>query len=278
MDIAGVSAARNLIGLSFAAASSTTYTVSFYVESVSGVTGIVAYASGALGTGGTTNSITAPTSTGRVSYTFTTGTSAGTVDLRFGIGTAANESGSIRISNVQCEAGSFATSYIPTVASQVTRAADTCSIVAPLFAPWYNQSEGTLVAQATIFGLNVTAASGITALSNGTSAENTAMFRSGGANNLTGEMRDGSVTQATFSVTLGSQPFKVALAYATNNTNLAQNGTVQTTDTACTVPTVDRLIIGAVYSAGDFPLNGHIRSIQFYPFRASNNQLQALTT
>jgi hypothetical protein len=25
-------------------------------------------------------------------------------------------------------------------------------------------------------------------------------------------------------------------------------------------------------------LNGHIRSIRYYPFRASNNQLQALTT
>ena len=51
----------------------------------------------------------------------------------------------------QLEAGSFATSYIPTVASQVTRAADQASIVAPNFAPWYNQSEGTLVAEFSSF-------------------------------------------------------------------------------------------------------------------------------
>jgi hypothetical protein len=145
------------------------------------------------------------------------------------------------------------------------------------FSSWYNQTEGTLFAQATIFGLNVTAASGISALSNGTSAENTAMFRSGGANNLTGEMRDGGVTQATFTTPLGSQPFNVALAYATNNTNLAQNGAVQTTDTVCTTPTADRLLLGSVYSAGDFPLNGHIRQIAYYNTRLPNAQLQALT-
>jgi hypothetical protein len=177
----------------------------------------------------------------------------------------------------QAENATFATSYIPTVASQVTRSADVATMTGTNFSSWYNQTEGTLFAQATIFGLNVTAASGISALSNGTSAENTAMFRSGGANNLTGEMRDGGVTQATFTTPLGSQPFNVALAYATNNTNLAQNGAVQTTDTVCTTPTADRLLLGSVYSAGDFPLNGHIRQIAYYNTRLPNAQLQALT-
>jgi hypothetical protein len=111
LDISGVTAARNLIGYSFTPLASTTYTVSFWIESFSGVTGTISYVSGTLGTGGTTNIVAAPLSTGRASYTFTTGTSPGTVDIRLGIGTAGNESGSIRISGFQVELGSTATAY-----------------------------------------------------------------------------------------------------------------------------------------------------------------------
>ena len=47
----------------------------------------------------------------------------------------------------QLEAGSFATSYIPTVASQVTRAADVAVMTGTNFSSWYNQSEGTILSQ-----------------------------------------------------------------------------------------------------------------------------------
>ena len=249
---------------------------------VSLVDGTITTAAAAAGTftGASATVIAAGNGFYRVSLTLTSTGASSLLARAFvddSVATTGNGTSGIFLWGAQLELGAFATSYIPTVASQVTRTADQCTIVAPMFAPWYNQTQGTLLAEGTIFGLNVTAASGIAALSNGTSAENTAMFRSGGANNLTGEMRDGGVTQATFTTPLGSQPFKVALAYATNNTNLAQNGTVQTADTVCTTPTVDRLVIGAVYSAGDFPTNGHIRSIQFYPVRLADFQLQALT-
>ena len=44
----------------------------------------------------------------------------------------------------QTEAGAFPTSYIQTVASQVTRAADAASMTGTNFSSWYNQGEGTL--------------------------------------------------------------------------------------------------------------------------------------
>jgi hypothetical protein len=277
MDIVGVSAARNLIGFSFAAASSTTYTVSFYVESVSGVTGIVAYATGALGTGGTSNTVVAPTTTGRYTYTFTTGTSAGTVDLRFGIGAAANESGSIRISNVQCEAGAFATSYIPTVASQVTRAADVCSIVAPMFAPWYNQSEGTFVVQADSVVPTV-AASYATMSANDNSGSNrhNMLVFSGqwGAVTSVGGVDQTNIFVAGSYTT--NAVAKMGYAYAANNFAFSVNGSTPSTDTSGTVPTVDRFFVGSSVTGGGV-INGHIRSVQYYPVRLADFQLQALT-
>lgn len=117
MDIAGVTSARNFIAWSFTPKASTTYTVSFYIESVSGVTGVVSYAEGTLGTGGSSQILSAPTSTGRVSYTFTTGTGPGTVNVRLGIGTSGNASGSIRISGFQVNEGSTLLPYQPIAAT-----------------------------------------------------------------------------------------------------------------------------------------------------------------
>lgn len=48
----------------------------------------------------------------------------------------------------QLEAGAFATSYIPTVASTVTRNADVATMTGTNFSSWYNQSEGTFVTEA----------------------------------------------------------------------------------------------------------------------------------
>ena len=50
-------------------------------------------------------------------------------------------SAQIVLGGIQVEAGSFPTSYIPTVASQVTRAADVASV--NTLSPWYNASKGT---------------------------------------------------------------------------------------------------------------------------------------
>jgi hypothetical protein len=111
LDISGVTTARNVIGYSFTPLASTTYTVSFWIESLSGVTGTVSYVTGTLGTGGTTNLLAAPLSTGRASYTFTTGTSPGSIFIRLGIGAAGDENGSIRISGFQVEVASTATAY-----------------------------------------------------------------------------------------------------------------------------------------------------------------------
>lgn len=107
LDIVGVTAARNAIAYTITPLPSTTYTVSFWIESVSGFTGFASYAVGAQ----TSGNINAPASTGRVSYNFTSDAVPTNVVIRFGVGTAGNANGSIRISGIQVEVGTTATAY-----------------------------------------------------------------------------------------------------------------------------------------------------------------------
>ena len=69
----------------------------------------------------------------------------------------------------------------------------------------------------------------------------------------------------------------IALAVKTNDTAMVRNGGAVSTDTTYSVPTgLTRIFIG-VRNSGFSPINGHIRSIRYYPVRLSNTQLQALT-
>jgi hypothetical protein len=177
----------------------------------------------------------------------------------------------------QLEAGAFATSYIPTIASTVTRSADVATITGSLFSQWYNQTAGALIAETSIATAVRPNASGIAGVSNGSSTESIVMYRTGAAATIRGELLDGGAILASYTVAMGGHPNKSAFAYELNNSNFALNGAAQTTDTACTTPTVDRLVIGSVWAGGDFPTNGHIRSIRYVPVRAADFQLQALT-
>lgn len=196
--------------------------------------------------------------------------SAGTVTYT-GNGTTA-----LYIYGAQLEAGAFATSYIPTVASTVTRSADVAQMTGTNFSSWYNQSEGTLIAQASTVG--TTGSRGVAGLlANGLSTNSICIYTSGATTGY-GDIISGGVVQASFSPSITTQPIKAALSYAQNNTNFALNGAVQTDDTSCTIPTgINQLTIGAIYSASTYTLNGHIRAIAYYPQRLPNYQLQGLT-
>jgi len=225
-------------------------------------------------TGFTSVTIT-PFSSGYI-YTLITAPAGGTLLANFEWRIVAN-GGSMLYGRPQLEAGAFATSYIPTVASQVTRASDSCAIVAPMFAPWFNASEGTFVADSVV-APNVDGVAGnyYYSASDGTISN---MILSAEVNGTVSQVIAGGVTQ--FNETVGGEPtgaLKVALAYQANNTVSSANGAIGTTDTSVTLPTVNRLSIGV---RGDLSastsLNGHIRSVQYYPVRLADFQLQAIT-
>lgn len=174
----------------------------------------------------------------------------------------------------QIEAGAFATSYIPTVASQVTRSADVAAINAPNFASWYNQASGSFVVEATGYVVDTNTRSILSAYASGATSNNilfiNAVQRQFQINNSGNQADIDGGTPASGVVT------KAAGAYAANDFALSLGGAAVVTDTSGTIPTVDTLAIGAS-SLGTTQLNGWVRSIRYYPTRLSNAQLQALS-
>ena len=188
----------------------------------------------------------------------------------------------------QVEAGAFATSVIPTVASTVTRTVDVAVMTGANFSSWYNQSEGTIVAQfvATTTGVTSTGGNDFPFLYDIDSA---AVTNSGHALVLSNGFGPGlrtsttilGVTQAElgFALTLGNASVrKIAYAYKTNNFAASANGGAVSTDTSGNVPTTpDRMAIGTQNVSSNV-FTGYMQKLTFYPSRLTNAQLQALTS
>jgi hypothetical protein len=177
----------------------------------------------------------------------------------------------------QLEVGAFATSYIPTVASQVTRSADIAVMTGTNFSSWYNATEGTLYGQADwlglsnndyFFAINNGSTSNIIAL--GVSATPATRFI----------VTDGGVTQASVSgpTPVANIAFKIAGAYRVNDFAAATNGTLGTLDTSGNVPTgMSEVSLTSSFGTTANLFNGHIRQIVYYPRRLANSELQAIT-
>jgi hypothetical protein len=181
---------------------------------------------------------------------------------------------SVFLYGAQLEAGAFPTSYIPTVASTVTRAADVAAITGANFSPWFNASEGTYVVSASSFRGTAGSARFIQ-FDDGTTANN---IRSGQS---TLQVVDATVVQVNIAgvplIPFDGTVFKFASAYKLNDFATVTTGAV-VTDTSGTVPTVNQLVLGSGGSISPTTfINGHIRSITFYPYRLADFQLQALT-
>jgi len=219
-------------------------------------------------------------------------TGSGTVSIGITSATGVPYAGigsTLFIWGAQVEAGAFATSYIPTVASTVTRAADDATMTGTNFSSWYNQSEGTIIAQfvATTNGFNSTGGNAFLFVYDIDSA---AATNSGHSLLLSGGYGPGwrgstsilGVDQAAFqaAMTLGNTTVrKIAYAYRTNDFAASANGGAATTDTSGNLPTNDRMTIGAQNAtAGSNTITGYMQRITYYPTRLTDAQLQALTS
>jgi hypothetical protein len=192
-----------------------------------------------------------------------------------------NGTDGIYIWGAQLEAGAFPTSYIPTVASQVTRNADAASMTGTNFSSWYRADEGTLYAEALTIN---TATSGGSAIDgfcgiNDGSANNGIQFYKNGANNVTFEIGYSGTTAASIAKTIAAGSFaKVILAYKFNDISATINAATVGTDTSANIPVTNQFQIGNINGGTLYTLNGSIKKLAYYPSRLANAQLQSLTT
>lgn len=172
----------------------------------------------------------------------------------------------------------FASSYIPTLASTVTRSADVASV--NTLSPWYSSTQGTMLVE---FSTNIG--------TSGSTFAGVAAITDSGFNNVAGTFgvkNSGSKMQFEQYTSGNSRTFfdpslavrsgiKAAAGWDADGASFSFNGGAATSQSALTtLATVDRLRIG-VERTGNAYLNGHIRRIAYYPRRLANAELQSLT-
>lgn len=181
----------------------------------------------------------------------------------------------IFIWGAQLEAGAFATSYIPTVTSTVTRNADVANVSGVNFSTWNNPARGTILIDMDLIGAPT---GNFQAFTLGTG--NDAIFVRISSTAISDIVYNSGVIVAGLNVLTGGPSvntrYKNALAYSINNfAGVLNNGTVLT-DSSGNVPIATSCSIGN-NGAGISVFNGHIRLIRYYPTRLTNAQIQALT-
>ncbi|WP_407733296.1 DUF2612 domain-containing protein [Pseudomonas citronellolis] len=160
----------------------------------------------------------------------------------------------------QLEAGSFASSPIPTLGSQVTRAADVAFV--PISA-WFNNLEGTLQAK---FQANSTA-----------QTNRVASLFSGAGQMITIDSNGQCEVDGTF-VSPSAAGGNAAVAFKAGDAAAAVAGAITSAGTPPALPDFPKaLYLGSLDGQSQF-LNGHLQLLTYQPKRLANSDLIALTT
>lgn len=163
----------------------------------------------------------------------------------------------------QLEAGSFATSYIPTPTGQVTRTQDALSSLGAKFSDWWRGAqEGTLYTE------------GVSIATIGSTDSSLADINQNAQNN---SFRDAFGLSGTTAGALRRSAS--AFSNSRGESVIFRNGVMYSNSVgtaATSLPVVaDRMNVGVgrLY----YPVNAHIRRVCFWPREFSNGELQALT-
>jgi hypothetical protein len=250
-------------------------TISFWAKGTAGEK-IVLYADGSAGAG-IFKAITLTEDWVRYDGTTNAATANGVCTPHILVGYGETPAASdFQIYGWQAEAGSYATSYIPTYGTAASRAVD--KLYKTGISSLIGQTEGTIFIETT-------------PLDDTTSyTERMIQFEDGGSD-LMGIQRFGNSSLTYFGVTSGGTQWsigasnvfeggrktRIAAAYANNDIVLYVDGVQKGTDSSASVPTTDRVFF-ANNASGSLLYVGEHHQVLFFPTRLSNAELAALTT
>ena len=282
--IEDTTSAQHSVRQSFTADGSTSNVVSYFLKAGQHTQALVTngtatvtvdLSAGTIGTPTAGTASIAPAGNGwyRVSlaYVNSAGSKNSFVYLRAGDSYIGNGWAGLYIWGAQLEAGSFATSYIPTTSGQVTRVKDDPQMTGTNFSQWFNQSEGTVLIEVQRPLVNT-----------GGASQYLFNFSAGGAstrieqynNVLFAELRadDASVQVdlPSYTVTAANTLMKVALAYKTNDVACVGGGGAVATKTPVRLGTPTALSLSPNSSA-------IIKRLAYFPKRLTNAELVEMT-
>ena len=227
------------------------------------------YGSGTVVLSGTHSATVVGLGTARKTYTFTP--TAGILTLTV-TGTCTKG---------QLEAGSYPTSYIPTVASSVTRNADVISKTG--ISSLIGQTEGTIFVEE-VYDASIANNGGLddtlVSLTDGTSGNLISIFHYGlGIGSVLFFIRLSNVTQVAISTSKPtSGTYKIALAYKNNDVVAYINGVQIGTDTNASIPSTSAITLVEPITTNAATKTVNIKSAVLFKTRLSNTQLADITT
>ena len=253
------------------------YTISLWAKSVSG-TKEIRFSPKSTSSSGTLGSrITLTNEWKRYTHTFTNdgGTSRG---FQFRIGES-EDSGdrTFDVWGMTIEQGSYATSYIPTQGSAVTRLADSCNNAGN--EQVINSTEGVLYAEIAALADDLTFRQ--ISISDGTNDNRVRINYTSTSQQIQSRVIVSGVTQASInksSFTDITDLTKIALSYKQNEVKLYINGELIETDTSATMPPADTFnVLNFDSGSGTGDFYGNVKEIKLYDTALTDQELAALT-
>jgi len=261
-----------LTGFSIAAA---TYTVSFYIKDIDGnLTG------GNVDVGDEGSGAPSPafgdvgSDWVRATRTITTTATKTHMDLQ---PTFSGSTNKVAIWGVQLEAGSYATSLIPTSGSAVTRTEDFCNIPSGL-GNVLNTSEGTLFVDVEVPRVSTSGSYERISLTDQTSATDRILIDNFGGNWRALTLSSAGTEAVTVRSTQANTRIKIAFAYSSSQIRVSYDGNDATTTSISYTPTTTLESFKFSNKDGGNKWQGKIHQAMYFDTALTNAELQTLTS